>query len=89
MVYSPPGSSVHGILQARILPNSGTEPTSLMSAALAGRFFTASATWEAYLSGIRIKYNGECKGIFGTDTIGYEWKSSATSRSNSSGVLLI
>ena len=25
----------------------GTEPSSLMSAALAGRFFTTSATWEA------------------------------------------
>ena len=29
------------------LPNPGTEPTSLMSPALAGRFFTTSATWEA------------------------------------------
>ena len=29
------------------LPDSGIEPTSLMSPALAGRFFTASATWEA------------------------------------------
>ena len=48
---SPPGSSVHGILQARILewvtmpspgdlPNPGIEPTSLMSPALAGGFFT-------------------------------------------------
>ena len=47
-----------GILQARILEwvavlplgnlaNPGPEPTSLMSPALAGRFFTASATWEA------------------------------------------
>ena len=47
---SPPGSSVHGILQARTLewvrdlPNSG-----LMSPAypaMAGGFFTTSATWE-------------------------------------------
>jgi len=56
--WSLPGSSVHGILQARILeglpclpsgdlPNSGIEPLSLMSPALAGRFFTTSATWEA------------------------------------------
>ena len=48
---SPPGSSVHGILQARILewvtcppprdlPNPEIEPTSLMSPALAGRFLT-------------------------------------------------
>ena len=28
------------------LPNTGTEPTSLMSPALAGGFFTSSATWE-------------------------------------------
>ena len=29
------------------LPNPGTEPVSLMSSALAGGFFTTSATWEA------------------------------------------
>ena len=29
------------------LPNPGTEPASLMSSALAGKFFTTSATWEA------------------------------------------
>ena len=29
------------------LPNLGIEPTSLTSPALAGGFFTASATWEA------------------------------------------
>ena len=34
---SPPGD----------LSDPGTEPTSLMFAALAGRFFTISATWEA------------------------------------------
>ena len=56
MDCSPPGSSVHGILQARILewsamPSSrrssrpGMEPTSLASA-LAGGFFTTSATWR-------------------------------------------
>ena len=49
---------VHGILQARILewaaisfsrdlPDPGIEPTSLLSLALAGGFFTTSATWEA------------------------------------------
>ena len=54
---SPPGSSVHGILQARILEwvaisssrgssNPGIEPTSLISPALASRFFTTSDTWE-------------------------------------------
>ena len=58
MDYSLPGSSVHGILQARIywtglpcpppgdLPDPGIEPTSLMSPALAGGFFTTSAAWE-------------------------------------------
>ena len=29
------------------LPNPGIEPVSLVSPALAGRFFTTSATWEA------------------------------------------
>ena len=53
-----PGSSVLGILQARILewlpgpppgdlPNPGIEPLSLMSPTLTGRFFTTSATWQA------------------------------------------
>ena len=31
------------------LPNSGIELASLMSPALAGRFFTTSTTWEAHL----------------------------------------
>ena len=55
MDHSLLGSSVHGILQARILewaaipspgdlPDPGTEPASLMSPALAGGFFTTSAT---------------------------------------------
>ena len=55
MDCSPPGPSVHGIIQARILewvaitslPKPGIKPMSLMSPALAGRFFTTSATWEA------------------------------------------
>ena len=56
-----PGSSVHGILQARILEwiamhsskgssQSRVEPTSPTSSALAGGFFTTSATWEALVS---------------------------------------
>ena len=60
MDYSPPGSSVHGILQARLLewvamPSSrrssqpGTEPRALKSPALTGGFFTTSATGEAPL----------------------------------------
>ena len=58
---SPPGSSVHGILQARRLdwvatassrdlPNPGIKPMSLMSPALAGRFFTTSTSWDAQIS---------------------------------------
>ena len=54
---SPPGSSVHGILQARTLEwvavsfsrgssNPGIKPTSL---ALAGRFFTTTTTWESLI----------------------------------------
>ena len=52
------GSSVLGILQARLpgwvpvpysrdLPDSGIEPTSLVSPVSAGIFFTISTTWEA------------------------------------------
>ena len=53
-----PGSSVHEVLQAGILewlpgpppgglPDPGVDPTSVMSSALAGRFFMTSATWKA------------------------------------------
>ena len=31
------------------LPDPGIEPTSLMSPALAGGFFTTSASWEAHI----------------------------------------
>ena len=37
------------------LPDPGIEPTSLMSPALAGRFFTTSATWEAHQGIIFLK----------------------------------
>ena len=59
MDCSWPGSSVHGIFQARILewvfsfpsprdlPDPGIEPASLASPTLASGFFTTSATWEA------------------------------------------
>ena len=57
----PPGSSAHGSLRQEYesrfpfsttgdLPNPGIKPESLVSPALAGRFFTTSATWEASLS---------------------------------------
>ena len=57
--HNPPGSSVHGILQARILKwvvisssRGSSQPRDpyvdlLLSPALAGRFFTTSTTWEA------------------------------------------
>ena len=56
--YSLPSSYFHGFLPARMLkwvalpfsrdhPNPRIEPESLMSPALAGEFFTTSATWEA------------------------------------------
>ena len=61
MEYSPTGSSVHGIRQARILewvamscpppgdlPNPGIKAASFISSALAGEFFNPSATWEAH-----------------------------------------
>ena len=55
---SPQGSSVHGILQARILewvaisssgdlPDPKIEPDSLTSSALANQLFSSSGTWEA------------------------------------------
>ena len=57
--HSPPGFSVHGILQARILkwvtcsspgdlPDPGIEPAFLTSPELAGGFFTTSATWRMF-----------------------------------------
>ena len=63
MDCSPPGSSVHGILQARILewvvisfsrgssqPRDGTQVS-----CIAGRFFTIWATREALLVYIKVK----------------------------------
>ena len=67
---SPPGSSVHGILEARMLEwaampsprgpsQPGIGPASLTSSALAGEFFTISATWGdlvwKYLSPFTLK----------------------------------
>ena len=60
MDYSPAGSSVHGIFQAKILewvafpspgdlPNPGIKPTSLGSPALAGRFFTTVPLGKPFL----------------------------------------
>ena len=58
MDCSPPCSSVHGVLQTRILewttcplpgdlPNPGIKPESLPSPGLAGSFFITRAPWEA------------------------------------------
>ena len=55
MDYSPPGSSFHGILQARILGWVAMPPSrrssrprdqTCITPALAGGFFTTSTTWE-------------------------------------------
>ena len=61
---SPPGSSVHGVLQARVLewvsmPSSrdpGMESASLMSPALAGRFIHLGSpfpSWDSRLLSVR------------------------------------
>ena len=58
MDYSPPGSLTRGFSRQEYwsglsfpspgdLPEPGTEPASLMSPVLDGRFFTTSTTWEA------------------------------------------
>ena len=58
----PPGSSVHGILQARILewvaisfssgdlPDPGSKPASLVSPALAGGFFTSEPREKMFIT---------------------------------------
>ena len=67
MDYSPPGSSVHEILQEEYwsglpcpfpgdLPEPGIEPMYLTSPALAGGFFTTSATWEASILCVQWPY---------------------------------
>ena len=71
MDCSPLGSSVHVILQARILewvavpsssgsslPDPGIKPVSFSSPALAAGFFTTRATWEAY-NGILLSHKKE------------------------------
>ena len=63
---SPPGSSVHGILQARYsngslcpspgdFPYSGIKSASLSSSALAGRLFFTSTTWETHDSVLKCR----------------------------------
>ena len=71
MDCTPPGSFVHGILQARVLewvgisfsrgglPDPGIEPVSLMSPALAGGFLTTSTTWEVLTLWAGLKHEFE------------------------------
>ena len=64
---SLPGSSIHGVFQARILewvavsspgdlPDPGIKPSSLMSPALADGFFTTNVTWEIEFKTKQSKY---------------------------------
>ena len=72
MDCSPLGSTVHrnspgkntGVTAVpsppRDLPDPGIELVSLMSAALAGSFFTTSATWEAsgnWISSVQVRFS--------------------------------
>ena len=72
MDCSLPGSSIHGILQVRILecvplpspenlPDPGIEPVSPVSPALAGRFFTAKTPGSYLQGGINSALEGFCK----------------------------
>ena len=76
---SPPGFSVHGILQARILewvlcpplgdfPDLGIELTSACISCIAGGLFTHWTTWEsptlAYLMDCQIYYHSSVKEIY-------------------------
>ena len=68
MDYSPPGSSVHGILQAGILewiaiassrdlPDPGVNPAPLIAPTLVGGFFITSATWEVLVAPFSCFFN--------------------------------
>ena len=79
MDCSPPVSSVHRILQARILewvaisysgdlPHPEIEPRFLASPALAGGLFTTGATWEAQFSAINNIRMGERTSLYNITT---------------------
>ena len=85
MDCSPPGSSVHGIFQARVLEwvaisfSRGSsqlriEPAALKSLALAGGSFTTSATWEAPLCPCRSFQSIEYSSLH-SDAVGPCWLS--------------
>ena len=72
--YSPPGYSVHGIFQARILewvhfPSPGdltdpdVKPESLASPTLAGRFFTTAPPGKPHISAWNLPKLSLCKWI--------------------------
>ena len=67
MGYSPPGTTVHGIFQARILsglpfptpgdlPDAGIKPASPESPALVGRFFTTAPPRKPFHFKIAVYY---------------------------------
>ena len=75
---SPPGSSVHGILQARVLewvamPSSRRsswardKPTSLKPPALAGRFFTFVSPGKPCKRAVSVKGRMEIRSILGAE----------------------
>ena len=81
MDCSPPGSPVHGISQARILewvaipsprdlPDPGIKPKSLVSPALAGRFFTAETPGKA-ISDAHISDYNETVGLLSSGFFGH------------------
>ena len=83
MDYSTPGSSVHGILQARILewvaisssrglPDPGIQSASLASPALAGRFFITGGTWEAPCVYMDVYVKNEHRNMF--TAVQQDWK---------------
>ena len=85
MDCSPPGSSVHGIFQARVPEwvaisfSRGSsqlriEPAALKSLALAGGSFTTSATWEAPLCPCRSFESIEYSSLH-SDAVGPCWLS--------------
>ena len=84
MDQSPPGSSVHGILDKNTgvgghflfqgnLPNLGIELLSLTSLTLAGGFFTTRTTWEVPVVCLASYYNiwdGWVSVLYGTEILG-------------------
>ena len=86
----PPGSSVHGISQARILEwvaisssmesSQPRDQTHLMPPTLAGGFFTTSTTWEALVEPILL--------LQGTSTLGLSSPSAIPCRGRRSAMAL-